>query len=77
MKNNCAENWRKVGWWCWKVFFLNTLNQSLLAMCSTPRPVHTVLTNKGFQRKPPRKQKAVNLKRKKSTTVRRTGRKER
>lgn len=71
MKNNCAENWRKVGWWCW-----NTLKQSLLTVCSTPCPVHTVLTNKGFQRKPPRKLKAVNLKKKKSTTARRTGLKE-
>lgn len=44
---------------------LNTLKQSLLTMCATPRPVHTVLTNKGFQRNHPRKQKAINLKRKK------------
>lgn len=77
MKNNCAENWRKAGWWHWKVFFLNTLKQSLLTLCSTPRPVHTVLTNTGFQRKPPKEAESCKFKEGKKSTVRRTGRKER
>lgn len=76
MKNNCAETWRKAGWWRWKVFFLNTLKQSLLTLCSTPRPVHTVLTNTGFQRKPPKEAESCKFKEEKKSTVRRTGWKE-
>lgn len=31
-------------------------------MCSMPRPVHTVLTNKGFPRKPPKEAESCTFK---------------
>lgn len=75
MKNNCAATWRKAGWWRWKVFFLNALKQSLLTLCSTPRPVHTVLTNAGFQRQPPKEAESCEFKEEKSQQSEGQGRK--
>lgn len=38
------------------------LKHSSLTMCSMPRPVHTVLTNKGFPRKPPKEAESCTFK---------------